>query len=179
MPSVHNFVSPSTSGRMPGSSETREYASVQQWCSVQSNLRSTGLDQIDGNDCVFAEGFQPGSEDNSQRQQAPNNSDVCVDHAPQASTTPLVDPKVARRRRLGAERSRRYYQRKVGVLGRHRTRRKDGLHHAEMVFRVDTAGRSEGCKKKQALVRNIWSPWVLDEAASRRGGLVARAPLHR
>lgn len=27
-----------------------------------------------------------------------------------------------------------------------------------MVFRVDTAGRSEGCKKKQTLVRNIFSP---------------------
>lgn len=124
---------------------------------MQSNLRSTGLDQIDGNDSVFAEGFQPGSEDNSQMQQAPNNSDVCVDHALQASTTPLVDPKVARRRKLGAERSRRYYQRKLGVLGRHRTRRKDGLHHAEMVFRVDTAGRSEGCKKKQTLVRDVCS----------------------
>ena len=87
-----------------------------------------------------------------------DTSDVPVDYALQASTIPLVDPKVARRRRLEAERSRRYYRRKVALLGRPRTRCKDELHHAEMMFRVDTAGRSQGCKKKQTLVQDICSP---------------------
>lgn len=158
MPSLHNSMSPSTSGRISGSSETRGYASVQQRCSVQSNLWSTGLDQINGSDSVFAESCQPGSEDVSERQQMSGTSDVPVGYTPQTSTTPLVDPKVARRRRLGAERSRRYYRRKVALLGRPGTRRKDELHHAEMMFRVDTAGRSEGCKKKQTLVQDICSP---------------------
>lgn len=77
MPSLHNFMSPSTSGRMSGSSETREYASVQRRCLVPSNLWSTDLDQIDGSDSVFAESFQPGSEDNSDSLSLPSRHFRC------------------------------------------------------------------------------------------------------
>jgi hypothetical protein len=158
MPSLDDLTSLPMSDPMTGSSETREYASIQQQYTAHSNLLSPGLDGMNGGDSVLAESFQPSSEDNYQRQQTLGVSDVHVDNASEASTILLVDPKVAHRRRLGAERSRRYYQRKVALLGRPGTRRKDELHHAEIVFRVDTAGRSEGCKKKQTLVRDICSP---------------------
>jgi hypothetical protein len=158
MPSLDDLTSLPMSDPMTGSSETREYASIQQQYTVHSNLLSPGLDGMNGSDSVLAESFQPSNEDNYQRQQTLGVSDVHVDDASEASAILLVDPKVAHRRRLGAERSRRYYQRKVALLGRPGTRRKDELHHAETVFRIDTAGRSEGCKKKQTLVRDICSP---------------------